>query len=156
MLSRSLCLADVPVLPDHALAACNLNGGCYKYLADLLALDWCRPSAGAESTPIPKSVNVAKWRQCLVSYPDKPFADWVVRGFEQGFRVGFNYASHKCSPARRNISSAKQQQGSSPITWKRKENACALSVHPLEPPILKLVRESGGSSLTSPLRVAEV
>lgn len=59
---------DVTVLPRYALAACNLKSGRHRHPADL-ALDKHRPAVAVNGTPIPKSVNVAKWREYLASYP---------------------------------------------------------------------------------------
>ena len=98
-------------LSEEALAACNVTNGRYKYLADLLALDQCRPAASETATGISASVNVTRWKESLAAHPDKRFAEWVVWGFEHGFRVGFANGSHECSPAKRNIRSAKQQAG---------------------------------------------
>lgn len=97
-------------LSDNALSACNVVGGRYRYITDLLALDQCRQIAHSAATTFSTSVNVAVWKKHLSFHPDPLFADWVIRGFEHGFRVGFNYGMHQCRPVRRNMRSAKEHE----------------------------------------------
>ena len=97
-------------LPEHVHSACNIIDGQYKYITDLLALDNCRPLAPIVMSGNMESPGAAKWKENLKAHPDKRFATWVVRGFQEGFRVGFNYESHECRPARRNMRSASRQK----------------------------------------------
>lgn len=49
-----------------------------------------------------------EWAASLAGHPDKEFADYVVSGIREGFRIGFNY-SHSCKNAARNMPYAAQQ-----------------------------------------------
>ena len=46
------------------------------------------------------------WARALASHPDRRFADYVVRGVRDGFRVGYEPTS-KCTQAGRNMQSAR-------------------------------------------------
>ena len=105
----------------ESLAACNVVDGRYKYLADLLSLDQCRPAARSDATSYDDSmrksestINVPRWEACLSSHPDRVFANLIVRGLEEGFHIGFDYSSRECRSAKRNMRSAKELPG--PIT----------------------------------------
>ena len=99
---------DVSVLSEGENSACNVVSGHYKYLADLLALDQCRPTVRSAITGISASIKVDQWKDIVAAQPDKLFVDWVVRGSRRRFRVGFDYSSHECSPTRRRMKSSKQ------------------------------------------------
>ena len=40
-------------------------------------------------------------------HPDQEFADYIVRGLRDGFRIGFDYTNHICKKARQNMASAR-------------------------------------------------
>ncbi len=46
------------------------------------------------------------WAEGLAKHPDREFADYLVQGIRDGFRIGFDYANHSCKRASRNMSSA--------------------------------------------------
>ncbi len=88
--------------------------GMYPYRDDLLALDGCRtvppvllpPGLSAIVTPL----WWEEWQRRLADHQDRVFVDWVVTGIRKGFRVGFQYGSHHCKKATRNMASARQEQ----------------------------------------------
>ena len=94
--------------------------GRYKYLADLLSLDQCRPAAMSDATSYDDSrktrstINVPRWGGCLSCHLDRVFANLIVRGLEEGYHIGFDYSSRGCRSAKRNMRSAKEFPG--PIT----------------------------------------
>ena len=80
------------------------------YMDDLLALDSFRPNKGipplahpvlASRPPLP----VEAWRYYLCNHPDKRFAEYILRGLSDGFRIGFD-RSHRTRPSSRNMKSA--------------------------------------------------
>ena len=88
------------------------EGGCYIYMGDLCELDSCIP---LDPSPIPPALQTiatplkrAAWAWELCLHPDQEFADFILRGLERGFRIGFDYRNHRCTSARRNMLSAVQ------------------------------------------------
>jgi len=82
----------------------------YCYMDDLLAIDRCcaelpksipRALTG-RSTPLEWQV----WASFLASHPDQRFANYIVSGIKEGFRIGFDYQGHRCEKARNNMQSA--------------------------------------------------
>ena len=68
----------------------------YLYMADLRAMDACRP---LEASGVPDEVGVVssplvanEWETVLAGHPDREFAEFVVRGIREGFRIGFDYS----------------------------------------------------------------
>ena len=90
-----------------------LPSGRYRYSEDLVSLDQCRAAVpvilprglGEVATPLVWRA----WQACLARHPDRMFADWVVNGIREGFRIGFNYAQHHPKGARRNMASASER-----------------------------------------------
>ncbi len=88
--------------------------GMYLYMDDLLALNGCRtvppvllpPGLSAIVTPL----QWEEWQRRLADHQDRTFVDWVVTGIREGFRVGFQYGSHCCKRATRNMASPGQEQ----------------------------------------------
>ena len=91
----------------------HLPTGCYRHTRQLLALDAHRPSKARASpaqlspTSSPLAESLPAWEERLAMHPDRGFADYVLRGIREGFRVGFN-RSQPLSPAKRNMPSALQ------------------------------------------------
>ena len=86
--------------------------GRYVYMDDLRGLDACRP-VGAQAVPaelqrIATPLHHGQWSVELRQHPDQEFASFLLRGLEQGFRIGFNYSAHRCGRTRRNMLSARQ------------------------------------------------
>lgn len=86
--------------------------GHYKYTGDLLELERCVPS---EPKVIPHTLlsvvtplKRLAWVKELHSHPDREFIDFILRGLENGFRIGFSYSKHVCVGAKRNMLSASQ------------------------------------------------
>ena len=81
----------------------------YQYTADLLCLDSHR-SQMAELSPellaIETPLVVETWDTALQSHPDQALVRYILRGLQQGFRIGFNRA-HPLRSARANMDSAR-------------------------------------------------
>lgn len=96
---------------------CNLVNSRYRYMADLLALDRCRPhQSTAKTQPAgaggfgPSTINLPAWRASFLSYPDSRDTRHILRGLENRFRIGFDYHAKTCRPARRNMKSARDHE----------------------------------------------
>ena len=89
----------------------HLPTGSYWYKSQLLALDAHWPSKAREplaqlsQTSSTLADSLPAWEGCLTMHPDCGFADYVLRGIREGFRVGFD-RKQPLSPARRNMPSA--------------------------------------------------
>ena len=84
--------------------------GEYIYMQDLGDLDARRP---LKDPTIPAGVGVvnstlvaSEWEAVLASHPDREFAAFVVRGIQEGFRIGFDYRRQSGQKASRNMRSA--------------------------------------------------
>ena len=84
--------------------------GPHPYTEQLWALHRHRPYL---SRPVPPELTGCTsplrwqdWDTALADHPDRQFAEYVVCGIRHGFRIGFDYSSHTCVSARRNIQSA--------------------------------------------------
>ena len=82
----------------------------YPYTADLMCLELCgightppHPALSAVTTPL----RVQVWQQVLLHHPDRAFAQYICKGLEQGFRVGFQRGSPLKS-AQANLGSASE------------------------------------------------
>ena len=87
------------------------SGPTYRYTSDLWALH--QASAASLSCPIPVTSNwqpsplpPAIWAAALQRHPDRHLAEYVIRGLEDGFRIGFDSARRTLRPASRNMGSA--------------------------------------------------
>ena len=99
-------------LPPFA-GAHSLNGaGAYMYMGDLQKMDACRPSRAppirAEPSHIATPLRTEIWKEELRAHSDQVFAQYLVRGLEQGFRIGYRHSSHRCVAAKCNMVSALQ------------------------------------------------
>ena len=54
-------------------------------------------------TPLPWR----EWQMSLATHPDRDFANLVVTGIREGFRVGYDY-SHTCKKSPKNMQSARE------------------------------------------------
>ena len=54
-------------------------------------------------------LKLEAWHKALSDYPDQRFAAYILRGVEQGFRIGYNPHMVKLQPARANMSSTAAQ-----------------------------------------------
>ena len=82
----------------------------YPYTADLICLELCgtghtppHPALSAVTTPL----RVQVWQQVLLHHPDRAIAQYICKGLEQGFRVGFQRGSPLKS-AQANLGSASE------------------------------------------------
>ena len=46
------------------------------------------------------------WQACLANHPDSHFADYIMQGIREGFRIGYDYTHHRCKAAKANMRSA--------------------------------------------------
>ena len=52
------------------------------------------------------TMKASEWRNMLATYPDKRFANFLVRGIESGFRIGFNRNMVQLKSRHQNLLSA--------------------------------------------------
>ena len=57
-------------------------------------------------TTYPSPLKWRDWEDCLATHPDRRFADYITNGIREGFRIGYDYRSHKCKKATSNMRSA--------------------------------------------------
>lgn len=84
----------------------------YQYTADLLALDRTATKLLAgpgdpRLTAITTPLKWNEWAKMLAHHPDRPFANYILSGISEGFRVGFNFRV-KLKAANKNMRSALQ------------------------------------------------
>ena len=86
------------------------SGPIYMHTAELWALHWASsrgpplvlPSrTNWQPSPLPPVI----WAAALQRHPDRHFAEYIVRGLEEGFRIGFK-AEASLQSASRNMSTA--------------------------------------------------
>ena len=75
----------------------QMEGRCYQYTTDLLGLDKCTPLSYAP-TPMPLArmvtpLKLREWESALASHPDREYVHYLIRGIQEGFRVGFDRRS---------------------------------------------------------------
>ena len=82
------------------------------YTHELLRLQQCTPARDIRLNPPLAEVNtplqLPVWRKYLADHPDVAFRDYILEGIQEGFRVGYDYQSHKCYPATGNLKSARE------------------------------------------------
>ena len=119
--SLSLSLLSPPpptthaALPDMSpliLESCNLRNNRYRYMEDLLRLESCVDPLYSSRLPadlsrIATPARQQTWKSMLSSFPDQRLATYLLRGFSQGFRIGFARGSH-LRASRRNLISASE------------------------------------------------
>ena len=70
----------------------------YYYRDHLLALDACHPLnenlSSFTSSSVMSPLVLENWSGELSAHPDKIFAQYILRGISQGFRIGFNRSHH--------------------------------------------------------------
>ena len=70
-----------------------------------MALDSCRPpQATHENANTGSPLIVTQWIQMLQDHPDKSYVQFIIKGIQQGFRIGFNRCC-SCYPAITNLPS---------------------------------------------------
>ena len=86
-----------------------IQNNSYHYMKDLLGLNShqngrCH-AAFSHPWKLPLeelTVDVSVWKKELSSHPDQQFANLIIAGLEEGFRIGFN-RSHVIHPASSNL-----------------------------------------------------
>jgi len=80
----------------------------YAYTKDLLELESERRKPPKESVVpaiwggVESPLVISEWERCLEGHPDRSFAEYLVRGMRNGFRVGFPYTERRCVQAKNN------------------------------------------------------
>lgn len=84
-------------LPPHPpfLLAGTAGRAAHPFTWKLQAMAGCRPAQPTVITPalapIVTPMHWQTWKLALTNHPDQEFADLVVSGVRDGFRIGFNY-----------------------------------------------------------------
>ncbi len=78
----------------------------------LRALDSCRPTTAqhhkGDWCRVISPLKPDLWEKALESHPDRDFSRLICSGVRYGFRVGFNYHTSSCKPAKGNMQSVSQ------------------------------------------------
>ena len=85
----------------------------YPYTADLLTFDLYRardPELSKALCQVKTPLKVGAWVRALSTHLDRAFAQYVIRGIIEGFRIGFNHACPLRSTSR-NMLSAQEHPG---------------------------------------------
>ena len=106
-------LSTPPSLPPSLPPLTLFVDGQYKYTNQLLELEACS-SGRNEALPaylcqVVTPLKLEAWHKALSDYPDQRFAAYILRGVEQGFRIGYNPHLVKLQPARANMFSTAEQ-----------------------------------------------
>ena len=83
------------------------KGGRYIYTHDLLEGDRSSKHMESQLAAIRTPLQLTAWHRFLQSHPDQDFAGYILRGIEEGFRIGANPKA-LLKPASRNMQSAQQ------------------------------------------------
>ena len=88
------------------------QAGRYVYMEDLKMIASRKPKEALVVPPqlqaIHTPLRLSSWQQYLEGHPDSEFVTFLLEGISNGFRIGFNYGSHQCRAANRNMQSAIQ------------------------------------------------
>ena len=90
------------------------QAGRYVYMEDLRIIASRKPKDALvvppplQLQPIHIPLRLSSWQQYLQGHPDSEFVTFLLEGISSGFRIGFNYGSHQCRAAKRNMQSAIQ------------------------------------------------
>ena len=120
-------LGEIPhhsLSPSHtaALLSPRLGGGGeqtqparhqWRATIDLWELSKCTPKKATVLPPelikITTPLILSNWQRAMSGHPDRQFAEYITMGIQEGFRIGFQYGQHVCSPATGNMRSASEQ-----------------------------------------------
>ena len=118
--TRELALfrETVPLLMSAPTAMVHINGrrakkglplsrGLYKFTQNLLDLEAASPprSLVPHDSSLATPLKLPVWQSSLDAFPDRPLAQYILRGISQGFRIGVNQTMEQ-KPSRRNLKSA--------------------------------------------------
>jgi len=71
-----------------------VQGNSYFYMKDLLDLDAHRPKSDVshliKSKEVCSPLSLSAWAEELLSHPDRRFAEFILQGIQNGFRIGFD------------------------------------------------------------------
>ena len=88
-----------------------VQGGHYFFTTHLMALDSCRPvqtrgyaAAYSQCANTGSPLIISQWTEMLRDHPDKSYAQYIIKGIQEGFRIGFS-RHHYCCPATTNLPS---------------------------------------------------
>ena len=94
----------------------GVRSGVYAYTAHLLLLQSRRPRGPERAVPavsgwdhIECPMSATIWEEQLTGHPDRVYCAYLVKGLQDGFRIGFNYEGHTCSGAVHNMQSVTSQ-----------------------------------------------
>ena len=94
---------------DYTVAENQLPERGYNYTGDLLALESCTSvtpcSLPAVARQITTPLKRERWRERLRHHPDQLFAQYLINGISNGFRLGY-CREHRCKQATGNMISA--------------------------------------------------
>ena len=71
---------------------------------DLLQLESIHDRLAGVFTPL----HLPQWETMLRNHPDKEYTEYILKGIQDGFRVGFNRNFCTLSSARKNMHSAEE------------------------------------------------
>ena len=91
------------------------NSHTYQYTQDLLCLD-SKLASSSPDLPLQCTVIVtpflsANWEAALQSHPDKLFANYIINGIREGFRIGYDHSVAHHRSAKCNMQSALSNPG---------------------------------------------
>ena len=133
--------------------------GKYCYGDHLRQLEACKPECRGVPPwlmPVITPLDWRTWDRALQLHPDRNFVAYIVGGLRDGFRVGFNRASHACVSAKHNMLSAAQHPEVIDA-YLEEEHTCGRIIGPLDAYEAEGVHisltslEVGGSFLTYPI-----
>ena len=109
----------------------------YPYTEHLLELERQHPPNKSTSSAmcfegVSASLVVDQWAKFLRNHPDTDYRDYLLKGLQLGFHIGFDYANHTHKSAKANIKSAQ----------KNRELACNRFTDPINP-LFVMVNRSG-------------
>ena len=88
-----------PLLSPASNRLCNVFNGPHLYMNDLARFDACaqrpRRRLPAHFCRVATPVDLLQWRALLRTHPDSRFVDYVLRGFEHGFRICLGSSPHR-------------------------------------------------------------
>ena len=80
------------------------------YMQDLHTLEkrvpQLRGALPASACKVLTPLKVASWADAPKDYPDRELAEYLLRGIDQGFHIGFDYSRYCCKKAKSNMMSA--------------------------------------------------
>ena len=86
------------------------SSGKYSYTNQLLALDKCKPlkrkPLQRECQQIVTPLKWENWFQAWRDHHDREYVGYIIKGLQEGFRIGFDYTSHGTSKSSGSMKSA--------------------------------------------------